>query len=77
MRVTFYSLSKTVIATKEEKPVYKELLYEVFSQQSELPLDGAYYRVRGLRVGLPVENPPEIWVTVEWIRKEPPSDDYC
>ena len=76
MRVTFYNSSKTVIATKEEPLEYKELLYHAFSEQSELLLNGAYYRVRGLRMGLPVENPPEISVTVEWIRQEPPPD-YC
>ena len=76
MRVTFYSSSKTVIATKEEPLPYKELLYEAFSQKSELLLNGAYYRVHGLRVGLPIENPPEISVTVEWLRQEPPPD-YC
>ena len=77
MRVTFYNSSKTVIATKEEPLEYKELLYHAFSEQSELLLNGAYYRVRGLRVGLPMENPPEIAVTLEWLRRDVPSDDYC
>ena len=77
MRVTFYNSSKTVIATKEEPLAYKELLYHAFSEQSELLLNGAYYRVRGLRVGLPVENPPDISVTLDYLRKAPTYDDYC
>lgn len=77
MQVTFYNVSKTVITTKEEKISYKEVLYEAISEHTDLLLDGAYYRVRGFRVGLPVDNPTEITVTLEWLRKEIPNDDYC
>ena len=77
MRVTFYSTLKALIAIKEEKVSYKGVPYGALSEKSELLLDGAYYRVRGLRVALPVDNPPEIVVTLEWLRRSPPSDDYC
>ena len=73
----FYNQLKTCVAAKDEPVGYKNLLYEAFSQKSELLLDGAYYRVRGLRVALPVDNPPEIAVTLEWLRRDVPSDDYC
>mgnify|MGYP001602556958 CR=1 FL=1 len=77
MRLTFYSPQKALIATKDEPVSYKEALYEAVSQKSELLLDGAYYRVRGLRVALPVDNPPEIAVTLEWLRRDAIMDDYC
>ena len=75
MRVMFYNQLKTCVAAKDEPVGYKNLLYAAFSERTEFLLEGAYYRVRGLRVALPVDNPPEIAVTLEWLRREPPHDD--
>lgn len=77
MRVTFRNQLKTCIATKDEPLAYKNLLYEAISQQAELLLEGAYYRVKGLLVRLPVDNPPAIEVSVEWVRRDASGDDYC
>ena len=77
MRVTFHNQLKTCIATKDESPAYKDFLYAAVSEQTELLLEGAYYRVKGLLVQLPVENPPGIMVTVAWIRRDATGDDYC
>ena len=77
MRVIFTNHLKTCIATKDESHTYKDLLYAAISNHEELLLDGAYYRVKGLLVRLPVENPPEICVRVEWSRRDSTGDDYC
>ena len=77
MRVTFYNQLKTCVAAKDEPYAYKDVPYAAFSDGTEILLDGAYYRVKGLLVQLPVENPPGIMVTVEWIRREATGDDYC
>ena len=76
MRVIFFNQIKTCVATKDEGLAYKEVLYAAFSHGDEILLEGAYYRVKGLVVGLPVENPPEIRVSVEWLRAQI-LDDYC
>jgi len=76
MRVIFVKQDKTCIATKDESRTYKDLLYTAFSEREEVLLEGAYYRVTGLLVGLPVEDPPEIRASVAWSRAQV-ADDYC
>ena len=78
MRVTFRNQLNACIATKDESVVYKDLLYTAFSDQSELLVESSFYRVKGLLVRLPVDNPTGIEVTVEWIRRQDSTgEDYC
>lgn len=77
MRVTFHNKLKTCVATKDEPRAYKDLLYAALSECTEVLLEGAYYRIKGLLVRPPLESPPAIEVLVEWIRRDAAGDDYC
>lgn len=55
MRIIFHNAT---LAARDEPRAYKDVLYEAISEQQEMLIEGAYYRVKGLLVMLPPDPVP-------------------